>query len=401
MDGAPKSDEEFQITITRTHKDYFSAHKALYAVEDAEKAGEIDFAALRRGERPKILSRPWSVEIYPTMACQIDCIHCYAQDRNREYRFKSMPVEMMDRLHVSLHRMGVRGVQYCGGGEPLIWKRGKIAEYIGGLNLDTTRAGMASNMLMGHTLADPETLRRMIFIEVAVFAHDDESYFQVAARRNCPEKVAANVKLLQEVKRDNGLESPAINAKILINQINYRWLHEIYDWSVSVGFDNIHLRLVDDYEDGVEVALTPPQIEEFKHSLLHLCDRYGLDYWRDNIGFILGAKGSSGEHSRCWTVRLGLNAWVLSNGEVYVCGPQWGTPEYCIGNLNFMEFDEIWGGAKHQEVAAKIEDRMMSSGCYKIGCRHIKQTKAINAALEGQVAFPPADEFEPRHSWFL
>lgn len=401
MDADALTSEETQITITKTRKDYFSAHKALFAIQEAERFGEIDLASLKRGERPAILMRPWSVEIYPTMACQIECVHCYAQTRNREYHYKSMSVEMMDRLHASLYRMGVRGVQYCGGGEPLIWKRGKIAEYIAGLNLATTRAGMASNMLTGHVLATPETLRRMTFIEVAVFAHDDESYFQVAGRQNCIGKLAENVQLLQDVKRRAGLETPSINAKILINRINYRWLHQIYDWSVSVGFDNIHLRLVDDYENGVDVALTLSEVNVFRALLLELCDRHKLDYWRDNIDFILGAKGSEGEHSRCWTVRLGLNAWVLANGEVYVCGPQWGTPEYCIGNLSFKEFDEIWGGARHREVAAEIEDRMTDSGCYKVGCRHIKQTKAINAALNGTVRFPPAEEFEPRHAWFL
>ena len=401
MDGQGSVDEETQITITKTPKNYFSAHKALYAVEDGLNSGALDLDSLKDGSRPNLLPRPWSVEIYPTMACQIECVHCYAQDRNREYRFKSMDAAMMDRLHGSLHRMGVRGVQYCGGGEPLIWKRGKIGEYIANLNIETTRAGMASNMITGDSLANPETLRRMTFIEVAVFAYDDETYFEVAGRRGCIEKVAKNVRLLQKVKRENGIDGPSINAKILINRLNYCWLKEIYDWSVSVGFDNIHLRLVDDYEEGVDVALSSQQLVEFRQSLLELCDEYQLDYWRENVDFILGEKGSTGEHKRCWTVSLGLNAGVMANGEVYVCGPQWGKPEYCIGNLTYMDFHEIWGGRKHREVAKKVEDQMMSSGCYKIGCRHIKQTKTISAALSGQVDFLPPDEFESRHSWFL
>jgi hypothetical protein len=36
-----------------------------------------------------------------------------------------------------------------------------------------------------------------------------------------------------------------------------------------------------------------------------------------------------------------------------------------------------------------------------MGCRHIKQTMAIDAWREGRLIPPPDSEFATRHAWFL
>ncbi|MFI8515400.1 SPASM domain-containing protein [Streptomyces sp. NPDC085460] len=385
-----------QITTTAQPSPYSSATKALHAARATFLPGPLE-----RGV--KIRSAPWSLEMYATFACNTKCDHCYAKNRNAEYGFASMPVEMMDRLHDSIISMGVRGVQYCGGGEPTQWRGGKIADYIARLPLATTRAGMASNLIKGMPLARPDVLRRMTFIEVAVFAYDDDTYEQVAHTRSHTAMETA-ARAIIATRDAAGLTTPKVNAKVLINATNYRWLERIYDWADSVGFDNIHIRLVDDYEKtGEPFVLDTAQREEFREQLLRLADERGLPAWREQAGHILGehAKGADGAHRWCWTVAAGFNCWVLANGEVYACGPQWGRSEYLIGDLRENNLEDIWGSERHQQVARRLISNMALSGCYRMGCRHIHQTRAIDAWQTGDLTAPGEQEFENQHAWFL
>lgn len=386
-----------QITTTAEPRLYGSAHKALYAASEAFTDGDIEPGSVRIG------AAPWSLELYPTMACNIACVHCYAQLRNAEYGFTSMPVEMMDRLHGSIRSMGVRGVQYCGGGEPTLWRNGRIADYIATLPMDTTRAGMASNIVKGDCLARADVLEKMTFIEVAVFAFDNASYAAVAGKQDTHDKVQRSLEKILAARQAAGSSSPFVNAKILINNVNYRWMPQIYDWASGAGFDNIHLRLVDDYENIGGFVLSGDERAEYGALLAEFAEQRDIPGLRDQLGMVLGVdnKGASGEHQHCWTVSLGLNCWVLANGEVYACGPQWGRPEYQIGDLRRADLEEIWGGPRHQQVATLLTERMPGSRCYATGCRHIKQSIAIDAMRAGQVAPPPQDEFATRHAWFL
>ncbi|MFD8722471.1 radical SAM protein [Streptomyces sp. NPDC059629] len=386
-----------QITATARPRPYWSATKALWAAMESFGSPE--------GVRDEVDIRPapWSLELYPTMACSIACHFCYAQNRNEEYGFTSMPVEMMDRLHRSIESMGVRGVQYCGGGEPLQWRGGRIADYIARLPRETTRAGMASNMLRGRALARPDVLDRMVFLEVNVCGFDNASYAEVTGSSDGHERMAAAVAEVLAARERHGLATPVVNAKILISNRNHQHLRAMYEWAESAGFDNIHLRLVDDYEKIGGFVLDSDQREEFRTELVALARERGLTEWLDQAGLILGEdnKGVRRDHRWCRTVANGLNCWVLSNGEVYVCGPQWGQPQYLIGDLKEADLEEIWGGPRHVEVAERLIRNMGLSRCYEMGCRHIKQTQAIDAWRAGEVPMPQPQDFEQRHAWFL
>ncbi|MFJ4184159.1 radical SAM protein [Kitasatospora sp. NPDC089509] len=385
-----------QITTTAAPAAYSSAAKVLHAAQrlfpDRQPPREV-----------RIARAPWSLEMYLTMLCNVTCVHCYAKKRNEEYGFADMPLEMADRLHASIERMGVRGVQYCGGGEPTLWHGGLVADYIARLDKATTRAGMASNLIRGTALARSEVLERMTFIEAAVFAYDDATYRQVAGGKKSQSAMERAVREIRAVRDAAGLQGPKVNAKVLINNVNYTWLERIYDWAERTGFDNIHIRLVDDYENLGGFTLNAAQRESFRADLEHLADQRGLASWKRQIPHIMGegAKGAAGPHRWCWTVAAGLNCWVLANGEVYACGPQWGRQEYLIGNLNDADLEDIWGSERHHEVARRLIANMGLSGCYKLGCRHIHQTRAIDAWTAGDLPTPGPEEFADQHAWFL
>lgn len=385
-----------QITTTAAAASYSSATKVLHTVArlfpDRSPAREI-----------RIAPAPHTVEQYLTMYCQAQCAHCNAWNRNRALAETEMPPEMAWRLHASIKRMGVRGVQYCGGGEPTVWRGGKVADLIADLPPDTVRAGMASNLIRGHVLARPEVLANMQFIEAAVFAYDDDSYRQVAGGKHFHTALERSVRRIIATRDQAGLNRPRLNAKIIINAVNYRWLQQIYSWAVGVGFDNIHLRLADDYEGRGGFVLDAAQREKFRVDLEQLAEQHGLGSWAAQIGHIMGdaAKGAEGAHRWCWTVAAGLNCWVLADGGVYVCGPQWGRQEYLIGNLNDADLEGIWGSQRHKDVAQRLIANMALSRCYELGCRHIHQSRAIDAWAAGELDTPSQKSFAAQDAWFL
>ncbi|GAV38290.1 SPASM domain-containing protein [Streptomyces acidiscabies] len=384
------------ITATAQPRAYWSADKALHA---AAAPGSPPV----RGEI-QIRPAPWTLEVYGTMDCNVACTHCNADQRNHAYGLAEMPVEMMERLHASIAAMGVRGVQYCGGGEPLLWNGGRIADFIAALPRETTRAGMASNMTMGKALARPDVLDRMVFVETAVFAYDDASYEAVAHVKNGQSRMEKAVRAVLAARESAGLSTPAVNAKVIINSTNYRWLRQIYVWAENVGFDSIHLRLADDYErtDG-DFVLDRRQRDEFRADLEAFGAERGLTEWVEKAALIVGDdnKGVVGDHTWCWTVATGVNCWVLANGEVYVCGPQWGSEQYLIGDLRHRDLEGIWGGEQHRQVARRLIANMGLTRCFAMGCRHIKQSMAVDAWTAGEVTPPAAEAFEQQHAWFL
>jgi MoaA/NifB/PqqE/SkfB family radical SAM enzyme len=385
------------ITIASKSSKYWSASKVLYAVPaslEHNATDSVDSIA------QNLLPAPWSLEIYPTMACQLRCIHCYAQKRNEMYHFGAMPTDMMDSLHESIRAMGIRGVQYCGGGEPLSWQRGHIVNYIAELP-HTTRAGMASNMVAGDALASADVLRNLTFLEVPVFAYDEDSYVQVAGTKGANAKVKRSLINLFAERDRAGIDTLSVNAKLLINRFNYQWLPKMYDSCLKIGFDNIHLRLVDDYEKLGHFTLEDEQKTKFRHALEKFALERKIDNWVEQIDYVMGEKGVDGNHSHCWSVALGLNCWVLSNGEVYICGPQWGNKDFCIGSLRENSLEEIWGGPSHLFTIQRLIRNMTESRCFEKGCRHIKQSLVIDSYLAGNISPPSHSEFDERHAWFL
>jgi MoaA/NifB/PqqE/SkfB family radical SAM enzyme len=385
-----------QITTTAAAASYSSATKVLHTAAKRFP----DRSPIRQVQIPPA---PHTVEQYLTMYCQAQCAHCNAWQRNRALGETEMPPEMAWRLHRSLKRMGVRGVQYCGGGEPTVWRGGRVADLIADLDAGTMRAGMASNLIRGHVLARPEVLANMQFIEAAVFAYDDAGYRLVAGGKRFHTALERSVRRILQVRNEAGLTRPRVNAKIIINNVNYGWLRQIYSWAAGIGFDNIHLRLADDYEGRGGFVLDPEERVRFRADLERLVDDHGLGSWAAQIDHIMGegAKGAAGEHHWCWTVAAGLNCWVLADGGVYVCGPQWGRKEYLIGNLNGGDLEDIWGSEQHYEVARRLIANMGLSRCYELGCRHIHQGRAIDAWAAGDLQAPPAEAFAEQDAWFL
>jgi Predicted Fe-S oxidoreductases len=72
--------------------------------------------------------------IYPTYACNHKCPHCLYAGWNNGHHY---PYEEFKSLIGQLSDIGVKGIEFCGGGEPTLYpKFREIIEYAIKLNMD-------------------------------------------------------------------------------------------------------------------------------------------------------------------------------------------------------------------------------------------------------------------------
>lgn len=62
---------------------------------------------------------PIMVHCIPTHRCQLNCVHCCF--KNREDRTKEMSIETWKKGISQFHSIGVRALEFTGGGDPLLW----------------------------------------------------------------------------------------------------------------------------------------------------------------------------------------------------------------------------------------------------------------------------------------
>jgi MoaA/NifB/PqqE/SkfB family radical SAM enzyme len=82
--------------------------------------GQVIAARLRRFDEGEIRG-PYTMELYPTMSCNIDCVFCDTTYRRGKQDGELSPDEYW-RILDDAHELGVRRVFILGGGEPLVRK---------------------------------------------------------------------------------------------------------------------------------------------------------------------------------------------------------------------------------------------------------------------------------------
>lgn len=80
---------------------------------------ELDAIAARVRESADRGAGPWTLELYPTLRCNLDCAFCDTTDRHRP-PVNELPTERQVAIVDEAAALGVRQVMVLGGGEPLL-----------------------------------------------------------------------------------------------------------------------------------------------------------------------------------------------------------------------------------------------------------------------------------------
>jgi MoaA/NifB/PqqE/SkfB family radical SAM enzyme len=300
----------------------------------------------------------YHLEICPTAVCQIACTFCSYETRN--LAGNRLPLQILKQVLEDARYLQVVGCYWSGGGDPLAAKAidslvGESSEFCG-VSMQTNAVSLDRLLKHGCSWFN----QTCDLITWSIYAHQEE-LFNKACRaepskfRKIVENITTAVRFrdqwhLEHLNLLESLPPVHISGKIVVNRENFRALPEMLEFARDLKLDTYHIRLVDNYEPGQDVALTPEQIDELKRLV-----RFANDPVLKSFGASLERRHEAPTACPCYSIREGINAIVETNGDVFLSIPSDGH-RFSIGNVNQTRLRDLWGSPQHLEIIHRLEN---------------------------------------------
>jgi radical SAM protein with 4Fe4S-binding SPASM domain len=329
---------------------------------------------------------PVLVEVDPSNACNHACNFCLSSYIHFD-KFKGtetfsralMSRDVLMSLCKNFVDMGVRAINWTGGGEPTLNKHLKEAiEYCGQNNI---KMGMFTNGTLFDKWNMFETLvQNMTWVRISVDAGTKETYNSIrrAKGKQDWDKMVSNLSKLIEVNKKLGNKID-IGVGFVISPDTY---HEIIDFAnffkdFDLAYCQYKPEIVIREKGGQQRELdfwlkkVNPMLEEAKNILGEKFQVNGYkfeDLAMDREKFGRNYKQCLGSQ---------LSPCVGADGNVYVCTNHRGWKQYSYGNIYEQSFDSIWKNVeKRKQVMDLIEKKECFSNCTKL-CKPHESNKAM------------------------
>ena len=330
---------------------------------------------------------PILVEVDPSNACNHACSFCLSSyihfDKYKgteTFSRATMPRDMLMNLCKDFVDMGVRSINWTGGGEPGLNRHLKEAiEYCGanGIKMGIfTNGTLFDKWDMFDTLVD-----NMTWVRFSIDAGTKETYnkVRVAKENRGWDKMVENLTKLIEVNKQKGNKID-IGVGYVISPDTYS---EIVDFAnFFKDFDLMYCQ----YKPEIVIREDGGMQRD-------------LDFWKnkvqpllDEAEQILGKKFQVNGYKledlaedrekfgRNYKKCLGsqVSPCVGADGHVYVCTNHRGWKQYSYGNMyDGKSFKEIWNDiSNRQKIMHKIEDEENFANCTKL-CKPHESNKAV------------------------
>jgi cyclic pyranopterin phosphate synthase len=330
---------------------------------------------------------PLLIEVDPSNACNHGCYFCISsyihlpESKNLETFDRSMmSKDMLMSACESIHNMGVKAVNWTGGGEPTLNPHLKGA--ISFLGSKKIKMGMFTNgtLLDKHDLF--ETLvDNMSWVRLSIDSGTKDTYN--AIRRSRPgqdwDKMIANLTTLIDLNAKKGKKID-IGVGFVITPDTYT---EIIDFantfnSFDVSYCQFKPEIVNiEREDGVQRSVdfwekdVQPLLDKAKKIL---GSKYAInDYKLDDL------KNDPDYFGRTYKKCLGsqIQPCIGADGHVYVCTNLRGYKQYSYGSLDKSSLEEIWNNIQYRKkIMYNIEEVECFANCTQL-CKPHESNKVI------------------------
>lgn len=323
---------------------------------------------LRRGS----LCRPRMAIIYPTHACNHRCVGCDYAEQNGGASPPSLSKSELTRVLEQLIDFGVRAVEFCGGGEPLLHP--DIEEAVQQLCAHGVSVGVLTN---GTALppARAHLLTRLCsYIRVSVEAGCAETFHRV--KRPCNdafgfEHVIKNLSNLVQARRVQN--SPCqVSYKFAVDRNNCQDLEAAVQLAAKLGVDSIQFKCI----RNVSSELSDDEKQRLDQHLTELRHHYPSVR-------ILGSLLPYRLSVPCWLSPL--NVVIDPVGDVFLCCYyRHRMEQHRYGNLLKQDLRDVWYSDRHREQMQAIRE----DECRRYDCRFMRYAETLDRALNhGQLEF--------------
>lgn len=284
------------------------------------------------------------------------------RDRNHTLR-ASLAIETLDELA----EFGCKTINFSGGGEPTCHPYfGGILKHAAQLKMRTwvvTNGQLMHKWFDGLLLAD--------HIRISLDASNALEHKQMHASHGDDfEKVCENI---VELCKRRTTAAPEVGIAYIVADCNSSGesIRRLLEFADSAHVNFVHFRPLSEQ--------TPTRFTEPWIQVASTIERIAKDFIAVDV-FPLAKRGSDvflqREFESCYSALT--NAVIGANGDIQACCDQRGI---VFGNINQQSFRSIWLGAKHREIAAKINPKLCTL-CLQCGFnRSVEKYVVHNAAL--------------------
>lgn len=303
---------------------------------------------------------PYVVELDPTAVCDLACPGCISQDliaignRFSDSRLLSLGEEFI--------RSGVRAVILIGGGEPLTHPR--IGDFIELLGVNDVHVGITTNGTLIHRYIDRISAYSQ-WTRVSMDAATDGMFDILRPSRGGKSKFARIVDNMRHLARTKTgklgfsylIQTEADGLPIESN------VHEIHDAALlarDIGCDYFEVKPTYQFRENVPHALMrhDPRIMQQAREQIARLDALETDRFRTlkaiNLEFSLSGdvREQPKAYKACPSTHLRT---TVTPGGVYVC-PYWrGKTHMRIGDVNEMNFADMWAVETRKHTMQRLD----------------------------------------------
>lgn len=309
---------------------------------------------IRRGGMPF----PRTAIVYPVYGCNLTCPACeYSADN--EGGPTQLPLPRWQTLLDELAAGGTTGVEFCGGGEPML-HTGLVDAVLHG-----ARAGLRFGILTNGTAVSErflaDALPHFSYVRVSIDAATAETYGRVRPGRGPVlwPRVVENCRRLLAARRP-GTE---ISLKFLIDRVNRHELGAAVDLARSLGVSTLQFKAA----RQTPAALTEQEAAEAQRELEALRARAAPLP-------VLGGVGKLTMRRACELSPI--QTTVDARGDVFLCCYYTHRRDrHRIGNVLAQPFGAVWGSARHRQAIATIRP----DECSVFDCRFVRYHDVLDA----------------------
>ncbi len=318
-------------------------------------------AQILRREMPA----PRMAIVYPTYVCNQNCSWCEYSAENSEHH-SMMKDDDLRKLMADLDGLGVKGVEFCGGGEPSLHPA--LTEAVRDLAARGMRVGILTNGTKLKGGLAEALIDHGSYVRVGFDGGAEETVHRVKRRRT-PEArfgaVCENVRNMVRMRNERGTGCH-ISMKVVVDRENRHEIEEAVALAASLQVDSIQFKAA----RVCDTELTAEQSEAVNADIARCKEMY-----RHRV-VVIGGATKVNTTTQCWLTPLQLTIDAL--GEVYLCCYYTHRKEkHSIGNCFQDPLQELWHGEGHWKKIDAIEPRE----CNNLDCRFVRYNEIMNEVM--------------------
>lgn len=302
---------------------------------------------------------PISFEIDLTNLCNHNCSFCCVKEIRRT-DMNTLKTETIKSCIKQMKELGVKGISFTGGGEPLLHKDFyEILEYTKTLGIDT---GLITNGALIVENNVQMLLKNINWIRVSVAAGERETYSKIQGKDEY-NKVINNLKLLSEYKEKLDL-SVNIGVRMLITDENIMTLSGLAEDIKNLNVN--YLQIAPDSMSNNYNLYNFTDFERIVEQTKTTLDQIDLL----SAGFIMDQDKKS-YPQKCYAHCF--HTVVTASGDVLFCKNCRGSENMVIGNIYESSLVEIWNSHKNLQLEKELKPA---------NCGFMCKNMAVNTTLE-------------------